>query len=70
MSIGTSDLDRIGAALHGFEFFVECIIHIPCERGRGFNTNVNTTDIPLIAVAHGYVHPHGEATFEDILCRG
>jgi hypothetical protein len=63
-------LDRVGAALHGFEFFVECIIHIPCERGIGFDADVNTTDIPLITVAHRYVHPHGEATSEDVLGRG
>ena len=45
MSIGTSDLDRIGAALHGFEFFVEEFIDASCDRCLGFNFDLDTTDV-------------------------
>jgi len=74
-SIGTSDcvtrrLDRISAGLHSFKFIVKEIIDVPREGCIRFDTNTETANIPGSTRAQRLAHPHGEATLEDVLCRG
>tara|TARA_R110000868_G_scaffold29654_1_gene110275 strand:- start:362 stop:1039 length:678 start_codon:yes stop_codon:yes gene_type:complete len=66
----TRGLDIICTGLHSFKFFIEEIIDVPRERNIGFNFDLDTPNVTLFTDTHGYVHPHGEATLEDILCRG